>query len=170
VLPVRVLGKCGGYDSDILAGMRWAAGLSVPGEPGNPYPARVVNLSLGGEGACSAAYQEAVDEIVAAGTVIHPEMKPEEVTRLLQSTARPSPAVGSIGGSSTVPACAQPQYSLRGTPVDQGECYCTRSTCGAGMLDAGAALGGSGPAASRSVQPTDPVGKGAGDGAQPTNL
>jgi serine protease len=27
VLPVRVLGKCGGYDSDIIAGMRWAAGL-----------------------------------------------------------------------------------------------------------------------------------------------
>ena len=31
VLPVRVLGKCGGRDSDIIAGMRWAAGLSVPG-------------------------------------------------------------------------------------------------------------------------------------------
>ena len=70
VLPVRVLGKCGGYDSDIIAGMRWAAGLSVPGAPANPYPARVINLSLGGDGACSAAYQEAVDEITAAGTVI----------------------------------------------------------------------------------------------------
>ena len=51
VLPVRVLGKCGGHDSDILAGMRWAAGLSVPGVPANPYPARVINLSLGGDGA-----------------------------------------------------------------------------------------------------------------------
>ena len=67
VLPVRVLGKCGGYDSDIIAGMRWAAGLSVPDTPGNPYPARVINLSLGGDGACSAAYQQAVDEITAAG-------------------------------------------------------------------------------------------------------
>ena len=27
LLPVRVLGKCGGNDSDIIAGMRWAAGL-----------------------------------------------------------------------------------------------------------------------------------------------
>ncbi len=27
VLPVRVLGKCGGFDSDIIAGMRWAVGL-----------------------------------------------------------------------------------------------------------------------------------------------
>jgi serine protease len=70
VLPVRVIGKCGGYDSDIIAGMRWAAGLSVPGTPANPYPARVINLSLGGDGACSAAYQQAVDEITAAGSVI----------------------------------------------------------------------------------------------------
>ena len=36
---VRVLGKCGGYDSDIIDGMRWAAGLSV-GVPANPNPAR----------------------------------------------------------------------------------------------------------------------------------
>ena len=50
MLPVRVLGKCGGYDSDIIAGMRWAAGLSVPDAPANPYPARVINLSLGGDG------------------------------------------------------------------------------------------------------------------------
>ncbi len=26
VMPVRVLGKCGGFDSDIQAGMLWAAG------------------------------------------------------------------------------------------------------------------------------------------------
>jgi serine protease len=38
VLPVRVLGKCGGYDSDIIAGMRWAVGLSVAGAPTNPNP------------------------------------------------------------------------------------------------------------------------------------
>ena len=50
VLPVRVLGKCGGFDSDILAGMRWAAGLAVPGVPVNTTPARVINMSLGGEG------------------------------------------------------------------------------------------------------------------------
>ena len=47
ILPVRVLGKCGGWDSDIVAGMNWAAGLSVPGLPANPNPAKVLNLSLG---------------------------------------------------------------------------------------------------------------------------
>jgi serine protease len=55
VLPVRVLGKCGGYDSDIVAGMRWAAGLDVPGVPANPNPARVINMSLGGSGSCDAS-------------------------------------------------------------------------------------------------------------------
>ena len=57
VLPVRVLGKCGGFDSDIIAGMRWAAGLAVPGVPANPNPARVLNLSLGGDGACTRGLQ-----------------------------------------------------------------------------------------------------------------
>jgi serine protease len=70
VLPVRVLGKCGGYDSDILAGMRWAAGLNVPGVPINPTPARVLNLSLGGDGSCNAAYRNAVAEVTATGAVI----------------------------------------------------------------------------------------------------
>lgn len=53
ILPVRVLGKCGGYTSDIIDGIAWAAGLPVPGVPMNPAPAQVINLSLGGEGACS---------------------------------------------------------------------------------------------------------------------
>jgi serine protease len=70
VLPVRVLGKCFGNDSDIVAGMRWAAGISVPGVPDNPNPAKVINMSLGGEGACTATYQQAVNEIVAKGVVI----------------------------------------------------------------------------------------------------
>ena len=70
VLPVRVLGKCGGYDDDILAAMRWAAGLSVPGVPDNPNPAKVINMSLGGEGECTRAYQDAIDEILARNVSI----------------------------------------------------------------------------------------------------
>lgn len=70
VLPLRVLGKCGGFDSDIIPAMRWAAGLSVPGLPKNPNPARVINLSLGGVGECSAAYQDAIREINKAGVVV----------------------------------------------------------------------------------------------------
>jgi serine protease len=63
ILPVRVLGKCFGYDSDIVAGMRWAAGLAVPGAPANPTPARVVNLSLGAIEECTAPYVNAVEEL-----------------------------------------------------------------------------------------------------------
>lgn len=72
ILPVRVLGKCGGYDSDIIDGMRWAAGIAVPGVPANPYPARVLNMSLGGGGgaSCSQIYQSAVTDITNAGKVI----------------------------------------------------------------------------------------------------
>ncbi len=70
ILPVRVLGKCGGYDSDIADGMRWAAGLSVSGVPDNANPAKVLNLSLGGSGACPTAYQSAIHAINAAGRIV----------------------------------------------------------------------------------------------------
>jgi serine protease len=65
-----VLGKCGGLASDVIAGMRWAAGITQSGAPANPMPAKVLNLSLGGQGACSIAYQTAIDEITARGVVV----------------------------------------------------------------------------------------------------
>lgn len=70
ILPVRVLGRCGGYTSDIADAMRWAAGISVPGVPANPTPARVENLSLGDANACSSTFQSAIDDVVARGTVV----------------------------------------------------------------------------------------------------
>ena len=248
VLPVRVLGKCGGFDSDIVAGMRWAAGLSVAGVPANPNPARVLNLSLGGEGVCSALYRDAVGEINAVGAVVvasagnsdghavsspancpgviavaglrhvgtkvgfsdmgpeisisapggncvltgntdpclypilttsnsgltgpvttangsiytdsfnitlgtsfsaplvagtaalvlsaQPALTPTELRNVLRATARPFPGTG---GAATTVACVAPQ-PIGATQVNQGECYCTTATCGAGMLNAGAAV------------------------------
>ena len=58
-VPVRVLGKCGNYSSDIADGIRWAAGLSLKDVPDNPYPAKVINMSLGGYNSdgCSDTYQ-----------------------------------------------------------------------------------------------------------------
>lgn len=245
LLPLRALGKCGGLDSDIIAAIRWAAGLSVPGVPLNPDPARVINLSLGGDGPCTAPYQQAIDEANARGAVIvaaagnsaghavlapgncrgvigvaglrhvgtkvgfsglgpeialaapggncvnigagapclfpilaasnagattpeasiytdsfnisvgtsfaaplvsgtaalmlsaRPSLTPVDVRQVLQATARMFPLTG---GSAGVTRCLSPRSDAFGNPIDQLECYCTTTTCGAGMLDAGAAV------------------------------
>ncbi len=70
ILPVRVLGKCGGYDSDILAGMLWAGGLPVSGAPDNPYPANVENLSVGSTDNCPQSYRDVIGELAAAGVLV----------------------------------------------------------------------------------------------------
>jgi serine protease len=267
ILPVRVLGKCGGYDSDIIAGMRWAAGLSVSGAPTNPYPARVINLSLGGTGTCSQAYLEAVSEVTAAGALVvaaagnestttgtpanctgvigvaalrhvgtkagysslgsavgisapggncvnstgscsygfvsttnsgsttpvsdanggstytdansaevgtsfsaplvsataalmfsaQPTLTPAQVTTLIKSSARAFPTTGGTSGISQCRAT-----SGRNGSSTQDECYCTTTTCGAGMLDVGAAVAAAlgtvvGPSASITVSPDSPT-------------
>ena len=70
ILPVRVVGKCGGYESDIIDGMRWSAGISVPGVPDNPDPAAVLNLSLAAPGACSLPMQNAINDVIATGAPV----------------------------------------------------------------------------------------------------
>jgi serine protease len=70
ILPVRVLGKCGGTFDDIVAGVLWAAGLPVTAAPANPSPARVINLSLGGQTSCPQAMQDAINAVLAQGAVV----------------------------------------------------------------------------------------------------
>lgn len=70
VVPVRVLGKCGGYTSDIADGMVWASGGSVSGVPANANPAKVLNLSLGGSGSCPATTQNAINTARSNGAVV----------------------------------------------------------------------------------------------------
>ncbi|KHL52583.1 S8 family serine peptidase [Xanthomonas euvesicatoria pv. euvesicatoria] len=70
VLPVRVLGHCGGRLSDISDAIVWASGGHVDGVPDNRDPAEVINLSLGGGGACGSAMQAAIDGAVARGTTV----------------------------------------------------------------------------------------------------
>lgn len=70
ILPVRVLGKCGGFLSDISDAIIWASGGSVTGVPDNTNPAQVINMSLGGGGDCDSTYQDAIDIAVANGTTV----------------------------------------------------------------------------------------------------
>lgn len=70
VQHVRVLGRCGGTLADIADAIVWASGGTVPGVPGNPTPARVINMSLGGSGTCGATYQNAINSAVSRGTVV----------------------------------------------------------------------------------------------------
>ena len=70
IVPVRVLGKCGGYTSDIADGVIWAAGGSVAGVPNNANPARVINMSLGGSGVCGPTMQGAINAARSRGTVV----------------------------------------------------------------------------------------------------
>lgn len=70
IQPVRVLGKCGGATSDIVDAITWASGGSVSGIPANATPAKVINMSLGGSGACTATYQNAINAAVGRGTTV----------------------------------------------------------------------------------------------------
>ncbi|MFZ5636728.1 MAG: S8 family peptidase [Pseudomonadota bacterium] len=70
VQPVRALGKCGGFLSDIIDGITWSSGGTVAGVPANANPAEVINMSLGGGGACGVALQSAIDAAVGRGTTV----------------------------------------------------------------------------------------------------
>jgi serine protease len=75
IQPVRVLGSTGGSTADLIAALRWAAGLSVPGVPNNPTPAKVINISMGTDSATPCrlsgqslgATEEALAAVKAAG-------------------------------------------------------------------------------------------------------
>ncbi len=68
IVPVRVLGKCGGYISDIENGMLWAAG-KYPTIV-NPHPAQVINMSLGATGNCSQSYQDTINLITPDTAIV----------------------------------------------------------------------------------------------------
>ncbi|WP_034385318.1 S8 family serine peptidase [Deinococcus sp. YIM 77859] len=75
VVQVRVAGTDGLIaPQDLADGLRWAAGLSVPGAPPNPNPARVLNLSLYADfiplTGCDARIQAAVDAVTASGALV----------------------------------------------------------------------------------------------------
>lgn len=115
VVPIRVLGKCGGNLSDIADGMRWAAGLPVPGAPTNTNPAQVLNLSLGGGGACGPTYQNAINDIVAAGSTV---VVAAGNSNANASGFRPANCNGVIPVAATTQAGARSYYSNFGGVIE----------------------------------------------------
>ena len=72
VLPIRALGHCGGYTSDIADAIVWAAGGQVDGVPDNTHRADVINMSLGGGGACvdDSVTRDAINLAIGLGTTV----------------------------------------------------------------------------------------------------
>ena len=83
-----------------------------------------------------------------------PQLEPQEVLTLMQSSARafPTSGAGNDENGVPVPMCHAPD----GT--DQLQCYCSVGLCGAGMVDADAAvLAATGTLARIGLEPAAPV-------------
>jgi serine protease len=116
ILPVRALGKCGmGTDVDIFEAMLWAAGAPIDDVPINTTPARVINMSLGGFGACDSAIQEAVDIAMSQGAVIVASAGNESD---LASNYAPGNCSGVINVGATGHGADLASYSNFGSRVD----------------------------------------------------
>ncbi|WP_115004012.1 S8 family peptidase [Xanthomonas campestris] len=115
VVPVRVLGKCGGSLSDIADAIVWASGGTVSGIPVNANPAEVINMSLGGGGSCSTTMQNAINGAVSRGTTV--------VVAAGNSSANvsgslPANCANVIAVAATTSAGAKASYSNFGTGID----------------------------------------------------
>ena len=71
ILPVRIFSTCGMSPDDMVDAIRWSAGLPVRGVPTNPYPAKVINISIaGGATQCRSDLQRAIHAAIQAGAFV----------------------------------------------------------------------------------------------------
>jgi len=115
IVPIRVLGTCGGYDSDIADAIIWASGGTVSGVPANANPAEVINLSLGGSGACGATTQSAINTAVANGTTLAIAAGNDNVN---VSNASPANCNNVIAVASVTNTGARSSFSNYGALID----------------------------------------------------
>ena len=115
IVPVRVLGKCGGYNSDINDGIVWAAGGTVAGVPANANPARVINVSLGGTGACPISTQASINTALGLGAVIAVAAGNSNANA---ANFSPASCSGVITVAATTKTGTRASYSNYGTVVD----------------------------------------------------
>lgn len=115
VVPVRVLGKCGGLTSDIADAIIWSAGGSVSGVPANSNPAQVINMSLGGGGSCSSTTQSAINSARSNGAVVVVAAGNENTNA---SNSNPANCSGVVTVASTNRNGGRAYYSNYGSVVD----------------------------------------------------
>lgn len=71
IVPVRIMGRCGGNTADVAAGILWAVGEQIPDVPVNPNPARIINISLAGAAPrCPLSLQTAIDIAREKGAIV----------------------------------------------------------------------------------------------------
>ena len=115
IVPVRVLGKCGGYTSDIADGIVWASAGTVAGVAANPNKARVLNLSLGGGGACDVTTQTAINGARSRGAVV---VVAAGNSAMDASSFTPASCAGVIAVAATNRSGGRSSYSNYGANVD----------------------------------------------------
>lgn len=115
VMPVRVLGKCGGYTSDIADGIIWASGGTVAGVPNATTRAKVINMSLGGAGACDATTQAAINSARSRGTVVVVAAGNDNDNA---SNYNPGNCAGVVNVAATNRSGGRAYYSNYGTAID----------------------------------------------------
>ena len=114
VVPLRVLGRCGGYTSDIADAIVWAAGLPVAGVPVNANPAKILSMSLGGDGFCGATLQNAITSARAKGSVV---IVAAGNSNADASTTFPANCTGVVAVAATGISGAKASYSNFGSNV-----------------------------------------------------
>jgi serine protease len=126
LLPVRVAGKCGAAVSDIVEGMLWAAGIPYTGSPAaNPTPARIVNLSFGGDRPCDVnhadplvagtarLYTDTIEALRVKGAVLVAAAGNES-----GAVVRPASCAGALSVTALRRDGAKAAYANFGTEVD----------------------------------------------------
>ena len=143
ILPLRVLGVCGGYTSDTAAGLLWAAGLTVPGVPANANPAKVISMSFGRSGVCSQTYQNAIRAAITAGssvvastgndgstaTISQPSNCPGVIAVTAHTSQGANTDYANVGAGTTISAPGNSIYSTTntGATVPGADSYSARS-------------------------------------------
>jgi serine protease len=117
VMPVRALGKGGGYTSDIADAIIWSSGGTVSGVPtlSAANAADVINMSLGGGGACDTATQNAINSAVSRGVTVVVAAGNDNANA---SGFSPASCNNVVNVASITSASARSSFSNYGTLID----------------------------------------------------